>query len=86
MTVKDLGKYQGYLKDEKTAHKKAQTELKKINRFVISCKDPLVRAIIINRYIKGLTWMATAMRIGGKMTDDNCRKIVTRYMMKINKN
>jgi hypothetical protein len=82
MTVKDLEKYQDYLKDENSAHKKAQIELRKLNRFVVSCPDPVIRSIIINRYIKGLSWTAVAMRIGGNVTDDNCRKMLTRYLMK----
>lgn len=82
MTVNELQKYQECLKSEKDSHRRAQIELRKLNRFILSVKDPVVRSIIINRYIKGKTWVATAMCIGGNMTEDNCRKILTRYLMK----
>ena len=85
MTAKDLGKYKACLKEERLAHQKAKVELKRLERFVISCSDPLVRAIVINRYINGLTWTATAMKIGGNITADNCRKIVTRYLIRKNR-
>ena len=82
MTINELEKYRECLKSEKESHRRAQIELKKLNRYIISVKDPVVRAIIINRYVKGKTWVATAMCIGGNMTEDNCRKILTRYIMK----
>ena len=82
MTVKELEKYRECLKSEKESHRQAQIELRKLNRFVSSVKDPIVRSIIINRYVKGRTWVATAMNIGGNMTEDNCRKILTRYLLK----
>ncbi len=80
--VKDLEKYQKLLKEDKAVRDKAQKELRKLNRFIISCPDPVIRSIIINRYIKGLSWTAVAMKIGGNVTDDNCRKMLTRYLMK----
>lgn len=82
MTVKNLGKYRDYLKAEKIARRKAQIELRKLYNFVADIKDPVVKQIIISRYIEGLSWTATAMKAGGNNTPDTCRMILSRYLSK----
>ena len=82
LKLDELEKYQNYLKAEKTARRKAVRELKRLERFIAKCRDPHVRSIIIHHYIKGLSWTATAMKVGGDVTGDNCRMMVKRYFKK----
>ena len=85
MNISDLNKYQECIKGEKNLSQRRRVELRKLTRFISGCEDPLVRSIMIDRYIKGLSWVATAVNVGGNISDDNCRMIVTRYLKKINK-
>ncbi len=85
MTVKDLEKYQDYIKAKKTAERKARIELRKLSSFIANCQDNVVRQIIISRYIDGLSWTATAIRAGGNNTPDTCRMMLKRYLTKLNK-
>lgn len=41
--------------------------------------DPLVRRILILRYVEGLTWQRVAVRLGGTSAD-SCRMMVSRYL------
>lgn len=53
--------------------------LREIAAFIKEVEDPLVRAIIYGRYIKGMTWNQLAATIGGKNTPDSLRKMHNRY-------
>ena len=53
--------------------------LREIASYIKEVEDPLVRAIIYGRYIKGMTWNQLASAIGGKNTPDSLRKIHNRY-------
>ena len=86
MTLEDLSGYQDCLKAEKNLHKKRRTELKKLTRFISSCSDPLVRSILIKRFIDGESWTSVAVKVGGNNTADNCRMIVSRYLEKLKSN
>lgn len=85
MTVEELEKYQDYLKAKKAAERKARIELRKLSSFIANCHENVVRQIIISRYIDGLSWTATAIRVGGNNTPDTCRMMLKRYLEKINK-
>ncbi len=49
-----------------------------IEHYVNGISDPQTREIFRLRFIKGLTWVQVAVRIGGN-TEDSCRKRVMRY-------
>lgn len=53
--------------------------LQEIVAFVKEVEDPLLRAVIYGRYIKGMTWNQLANTIGGKNTPDGLRKLHNRY-------
>lgn len=78
-----LNRYQKCLKAEKQMHQKSIAELKRLNRFIGSCRDPLVRCIMLNRFVKGLSWVAVAQKIGGNISADNCRMLTARYLQAV---
>lgn len=53
-------------------------------KFISSVNDSLVRQILTIRYIEGLSWSRTALKIGGGNTPDSIRKMVYRYMERNN--
>ena len=80
MKYEELSGYQDAIKKTKFYNGRAKVELRKLDKFISNCKDSLVRKIIIERYLKGYSWTATANRIGGGITADNCRMLVVRYI------
>lgn len=61
---------------------KLQQTKESIERFVKSINDPLVQLLSEQRYIKGLSWDAVALSIGGYNTASSVRMIVKRYIEK----
>lgn len=59
--------------------RRAARMLREIVAYIKQVEDPLVRAIIYGRYIKGMTWNQLATSIGGKNTSDSLRKMHNRY-------
>lgn len=55
-------------------------EYAKPNAFVNNIGDPLLRQIILYRYVDGLQWRQIAARIGGRNTEDSVRNCVNRYL------
>ena len=55
-------------------------EYAKLNEFVNSIDDPLIRQAVLHHYADGLTWRQTATRIGGGNTADGIRLKVDRYL------
>lgn len=55
-------------------------EYAKLNAFVNNIGDPLLRQIILYRYVDGLQWRQIAARIGGRNTEDSVRNCVNRYL------
>ena len=80
MTLKELNCYMDCIKEIKRLNTKARVELRKLNRFIYSCDDPLVRSILLNRFLEGYSWTAVANKIGGGISADNCRILVARYL------
>lgn len=66
---------------------KAKTDLciveyNRLNRYIASIDDSLIRQIISLRYISGMTWVQVAMRVGGDNTPDGVRMAAKRYLQK----
>lgn len=59
--------------------RRAARMLREIVAYIKQVEDPLVRAIIYGRYIKGMTWNQLATSIGGRNTPDGLRKLHNRY-------
>lgn len=53
-----------------------------IEAFINSIEDPLVHLLAERRYIKGLSWNAVALSIGGNNTASGVRMNVKRYIEK----
>lgn len=59
--------------------RRAARMLREIVAYIKTVEDPLLRAVIYGRYIKGMTWNQLASTIGGKNTSDSLRKMHNRY-------
>ncbi|MFQ9681945.1 MAG: hypothetical protein ACLRZH_19265 [Ruthenibacterium lactatiformans] len=55
-------------------------EYAKLNAFINEIDDPLLRQILLSRYVDGLQWDQIAARIGGDNTAGSVRKIAERYL------
>ena len=55
-------------------------EYAKLNAFINEITDPLLRQILLYRYVDNLKWPQIAARIGGDNTAGSVRKIVDRYL------
>ena len=53
-----------------------------IEDYVENISDCLTRQIVYERYIRGKTWTAVAMAVGGGNTPDSVRKISERFLEK----
>ena len=55
-------------------------ERTRLERYISGIPDSLTRQIFALRFINGLNWHQTAMRVGGGNTDESVRKRVYRYL------
>lgn len=55
-------------------------ERNRLERYISSIDDSLLRQIFTYRFINGLPWRQVAACIGGGNTEDGCRKAVQRYL------
>lgn len=58
----------------------AVVEYNRLNRYIASIDDSLIRQIIALRFVDGLSWRQVALRAGGGNTEDSVRKAVKRYL------
>lgn len=85
-TVEGLGTEEysrkAYMLERKLRKKKNELAdtLTKVNEFIDSIQDSLVRQIITLRYSEGLTWNEVADKIGSNNTSESVRKIAERYL------
>lgn len=79
-----VGKYASELFDLKNLLdlniKKCFFELNKLDRYIQSVDDSLVRQIMIYRFINGYSWAKIAWNIGGYNTVDSLKKRLYRYL------
>lgn len=55
-------------------------ERNRLERYIQSIDDSLVRQVFAYRFVNGLPWKQVAACIGGNNTEDSCRKLVSRYI------
>ena len=58
----------------------AVLEYNRLNRYIASIDDSLIRQIIALRFVDGLSWRQVALHAGGGNTEDSVRKAVKRYL------
>lgn len=54
----------------------------RLERYIASVDDSLVRMAMTLRFLDGMHWRAVAVRIGGGNTEDSVKKMVYRYLSK----
>lgn len=54
----------------------------RIERYIVSVDDSLMRQVLFLRYVSGLSWTQVAMHIGGGNTADGVRKAHDRFLQK----
>lgn len=64
--------------DAKT--RQCMIEYNRLNRYIASVEDSLMRQILELRYVNGLNWTQVAMSIGGNNTADSVRKAHDRFL------
>ncbi len=64
-------------------HQQCLYERDRLERYISGIDDSLTRQIFTYRFVDGLTWRQVADRIGGRNTEDGCRKAVQRYLRKM---
>ena len=57
-------------------------EYNRLNRYIASVDDSLMRQILTYRHINGLSWKQVAENVGGGNTEDSVRKAHNRYLKK----
>ena len=62
--------------------KKCFYEFNRLNRYIESVDDSMMRMILSLRYISGLSWRQIAFSIGGGNTEENVRQMVHRFLKK----
>lgn len=61
-------------------HKQCLYERSRLERYISSIDDSLLRQVFTYRFVNGLLWEQVADSVGGKNTADGCRMAVTRYL------
>ncbi len=54
----------------------------RLNRYIATVEDSLMRQILTLRYVDGMSWLQVAMSIGGGNTADSVRKAHDRFLQK----
>lgn len=57
-----------------------ESEAERIMEWIGSIEDPVIQVIMHSRYIKGKSWAAVAVAVGGDNTPDGIRMIHNRYL------
>lgn len=56
-------------------------EFKRLQRFISTLDDSLIRQILTGRYAEGKNWTQVAFQVGGGNTPDSVRKTAERFLM-----
>ena len=62
--------------------KESVIEYNRLNRYIASVDDPLMREILALRFVNGLSWRQVAASLGGGNTAESVRKMCERYLKK----
>lgn len=62
--------------------KQSVIEYNRLNRYIASVEDPMIRNILTLRFVNGLPWIQVAMGVGGGNTANNVRMACERYLEK----
>ena len=57
-----------------------EKEAERIMEWIETLEDPLIKVIMHARYIRGKSWTAVAMAVGGGNTPDSIRMLHNRYL------
>lgn len=57
-------------------------EFSRLNRYIQSIDDSLIRQILELRYAEGLKWNKVAEKVGGNNTEDSVKQSCHRYIIK----
>ena len=57
-------------------------EYNRLNRYIATVDDSLMREILTLRFVEGLSWEDVAYNIGGKNTPDSVRMLCNRFLRK----
>lgn len=81
-----IGNYAAQIADLKSLLdlnlKKCFYELNRLDRYIESVNDPLLRQIMTYRFINGYSWSKIAYTIGGNNTPDGLRIKMMRFLEK----
>ncbi len=79
-----VGRYAAEIADLKSIieakHQQCLYERSRIERYISGIEDSYLRQVFTYRFVNGLPWAQVAACVGGRNTDDGCRKAVTRYL------
>ena len=79
-----VGKYATKIADLKTLLElnleKSFYELNRLDRFIQSIEDSLLRQIMVYRFVNGYSWSKIAFQIGGNNTPDGLRIKMMRFL------
>ena len=79
-----VGKYAAKIADLKTLLElnleKSFYELNRLDRFIQSIEDSLLRQIMVYRFVNGYSWSKIAFQIGGNNTPDGLRIKMMRFL------
>lgn len=67
-------------------HRECICKRERIEKFIYSIDDPMIRMIFTLRCIDGDSWREVAARMGYKMSEENARQIFYRYLKNEEKN
>lgn len=83
-----VGRYAAEIADLKgiieAKHQQCLYERSRLERYIASIDDSLIRQIFTYRFVNGLPWMQVAACIGGNNTADSVRMMCNRYIKATN--
>ena len=71
---------------EKKEFRSVKRKLFKISDFILSCKDPLIKQLMILKFFRFMSWESISKIVGGYNSADSCRMLIIRYINRENKN
>lgn len=61
-------------------HKQCLYERSRLERYISSIDDSILRQIFINRFVNGFSWAKVAQQLGGSNSPDGVRMLCNRYL------